>query len=178
MNWLDVAIVVTVAAGGYLGWHLGLVRAASAVAGVAAGVVLAQQQAYQLEPYLSELMPNQDVVTIVSFLAVVVGAFVASVAVGWVVRRLVRLIFLGWLDGTAGVAVGMALLLGLWAVGLSVVGPLVERQWPGTVTGSQLGTTLRDYTPGLLAYSPEWMEPYLSSEISAFHTPWALLVSR
>ena len=160
-NGLDIVILIMAVVAGYMGWRIGLVRAGRGLVGTGGGIFLAQQYTYKVTPYVAEFITNPELAYLVGYGAMVLGAFVASMFIGTIARRFLQLIFLGWADRAAGAAAGLALMLGVLAVGLSLAGPLVEVGFPGIVENSRLGQTLVEDAPQLLGMALAPVKEYV-----------------
>ena len=99
---LDIAIIVSGGVATYLGWRLGMIRVGVALVGVAAGIVLGMCNAPNVAPHVAQLVGEGKLAEGIAFMAVFLGVFAASVFLGAVIQRLLGLVFLGWLDSTAG----------------------------------------------------------------------------
>ena len=73
------------------------------------------------------------------------GVTALSVALGVVVRRVLKFVFLGWIDGVAGAAAGVVPVVAVWSVGLHFAEPRFDDRFNKVVDGSPLvGTMLRE----------------------------------
>ena len=107
MNWLDIVLLVILAAGGYYGLKTGLITAGFTVVGVVVGVLLAGQLSDDVGERLTDSISNDTVVTFISY-AVIIGAVVAAAWVsGGILRKLISILFLGWVDRLGGIALGV-----------------------------------------------------------------------
>ena len=146
---LDIVIIVTVLVGAYLGWRMGMARAGMALAGLGVGIVLARYLGPEVAPYFERFV-DEEVAYRLGFTAVTVGVFAASVVVGAVLRRFFRLIFLGWLDGAAGAAVGLVVMAAIWSVGLHFVGPTLGDDFIDSAEESAVAGPMMRGAPRLL----------------------------
>ena len=157
---LDIAIIVSGGVATYLGWRLGMIRVGMALVGVAAGVVLGMYNAPSVTPYVAQVAGEGKLADGLGFMAVFLGVFAASVFLGAVIQRFLRLVFLGWLDSTAGAILGLLVMVGLWSVGLYFVGPSLGEDFIRSLDNTGVAGTMRREAPMLLDAAPEIIKRY------------------
>jgi|GEM_PF-432421 uncharacterized membrane protein required for colicin V production len=108
MNWVDITLFATLAAGGLLGMYIGLVRAAFLVIGVIAGVAVTAQFQGGAESWLAGYLADGVLVTILSYAMVIAATAVATMLAVGIARKLVYGMFMGWADRLGGMAAGLA----------------------------------------------------------------------
>ena len=101
MNYLDIALLVILAIGLFIGLGRGLVKTVFGLAGLILGVVLAGQ----FYKAFSDSTLGQIITFILIFIFVV---WLATIA-GALVRKVVKLVMLGWVDGLGGALFGVAM---------------------------------------------------------------------
>ena len=107
MNWLDLALVVSMATGALMGMWVGFIRGAFAVAGVILGLALVSNFRGTATALFADYVPS-DTLTAALGYAVTIGIGVAAAVIGAsIVRTIVYKLFLGWVDRLAGLAVGL-----------------------------------------------------------------------
>ena len=167
MNWLDIVIIVVVALATLMGWRMGVLRAATTLAGLIGGVYLASVYHNQARDLIGSFTNNESAATMGGYALVFVVVMVAAFIAGSIVRRLLRLIFLGWLDSLAGAALGFLLSVGVL---MAVLIPLRNSQLLGlgdTISSSALATTITNAAPQVKAILPggfEEMTKFLSRD--------------
>ncbi|MBI4300857.1 MAG: CvpA family protein [Chloroflexi bacterium] len=107
MNWLDIAILATMAWFTFTSLFTGMIREALTIAGMLAGVVLAGKYYTELAPKLS-MVPGENGPRIVAFLVIFIVIMLVAHAIGSVLQQMVDLLFLGWLDHLGGAVIGFA----------------------------------------------------------------------
>lgn len=152
MNWLDIVIIVVVAASALGGLIIGLISAAFSLAGIIVGIILAGR--YYL-PFSQQLgfIPSESAARIVAFAIILVGVLLIAMLLAFVLRRLLSAIKLGWLDRLGGAVLGLftgtlvcAALLAMWA-NFAGAG--------ATITGSALASLMLDNFPVVLGLLPD-----------------------
>ena len=120
MNWVDLMLIGTLAAGGLLGLWIGMVRASFSVLGVIAGFVVVAHFRDDAASWIAGYVANETVVDILSYaITISATAAVTVVAVG-IARKLVYGMFMGWADRLAGMTAGLA--VGAALAGAAVMG--------------------------------------------------------
>ena len=132
MNWLDLALMVSLATGGLVGMWVGFIRGAFAVVGVLLAMALVSNFRETATSLLTDYVPR-DTLTAALGYAVTIGIAVAAAVVGAaIVRTILYRLFLGWVDRFAGLAVGLtaAVVLSAGAV-IGVAGLDYGSSFPG-----------------------------------------------
>ena len=143
-SWLDIVVVTSTLTVAYLGARLGVVRAAALLTGVAAAAILASRQ--QEIGLLADAPFGETIAS----LALPAAAFIGAVVAGVILRRVISILFLGWLDRALGGAVGLALAVGMFFVLVEFVAPLAGAQIDDAVADSFLAQTIGQYVPGIV----------------------------
>ena len=120
MNWVDMALIGTLAAGGLFGLWIGMVRASFSVLGVVAGFVVAAQFHDDAASWLAGFVANEAAVEILSYAITISATVAVTVVAASIARRLVYGMFMGWADRLAGMAAGLA--VGAALAGAAVIG--------------------------------------------------------
>ena len=107
MNWLDLVFIALVIVCGVMGTWLGLIRAAFGVLGVVFGILIAGQMSDDLGGLYAEYISNEAIANVTAYGLIILASLVASRLLTIVVRRLVYMLFLGWADRLAGLAMGL-----------------------------------------------------------------------
>ena len=144
MNWIDLALIGTLAAGGLIGMWIGAVRASFGVLGVIAGFVVAANFRDDAASWLAGYMANETVIVILSYAIVISATVAVTVVAAGIARRLVYGMFMGWADRLAGMTAGLA-------VGAALAGAMVL----GMAGLSYANYSLDEGVPSrVLAYTP------------------------
>ncbi len=144
MNWVDLVLIGTLAAGGLMGMWIGAVRASFSVLGVIAGFAAVAQFRNDAASWLAGYVANETVIVILSYAIIISATAVVTLVVGGIVRRLVYGMFMGWADRLAGMTAGLA-------VGAALAGAMVL----GLAGLSYANHSLNEGMTGeVLAYTP------------------------
>ena len=162
---LDIALAITAMVGAFLGWRLGMIRPLVALVGAGTGIVLAKYHAFDISHQLGQVVDDERLAYTISFVAVAVAVTAMSIALGIVVRRLLKFVFLGWVDGVAGAAAGLVLVVAVWSVGLHFAEPSFNDRLNRAVDGSPLvGTMLRE-APKVFGAVPGVLKGYATDRV-------------
>lgn len=118
MNWVDIVLIGTLAAGGLIGMWIGMVRASFGVIGVIAGFAVVAQFRGGAESWLATYLHGESLVVALSYVVVIFATVVVTVLAARIARTLVYGLFMGWADRLGGMTAGLA-------VGTAVAGVVV-----------------------------------------------------
>lgn len=152
MNWLDILILIGLAASVIGGLSTGIVRGAVNLAGLILGIVLAGRFYETLGGRFS-FIHNTDIANAVAFVVIIVVAMILAGLVGGLLRKIISGIMLGWLDHLLGGVLGLF----IGAVSLGALLALWVKFAPGSagvVSGSVLAKILLDNFPLVLNLLP------------------------
>lgn len=107
MNWLDIAIVIVALAGLYFGWRMGLLGGIFNTVGVVVGVFLAARFSDDIAAWFTERGAAAAIATVLSYVVIIVGVFVAAQVARGFAKKMLSLVFLGWIDSLGSIAVGL-----------------------------------------------------------------------
>lgn len=153
-NWLDLAVVVLVAAGAFRGFRRGMVREGMAFGGLAVGLILASEWNSEVADLLRPFVGGGGLPHALAYLLVVLAVLGFATLLTVLTLRLMRLLLVGWLDRLGGIVFGagqgaiLAALLLILMVRFPILG--LDR----AVKDSLLATGLLDGLPAALAYLP------------------------
>lgn len=107
MNWLDIMIIVILSWFALTSLMTGIIRGALTLIGFVLGVYLAglyySAGAELLRPYI----PSLNVTRALSFLAILIGVWIAVSLLSLLLRELAEALSLGWLDHLGGLLFGL-----------------------------------------------------------------------
>jgi membrane protein required for colicin V production len=107
MNWLDIVIIVVVAALGIAGLRQGMIRTVFGIAGLIGGIFLAGRYYDELAALL--FPSGATWANIVSYAIIAVATLVVAGVIGWLLAKLVNFAALGWLDKLVGCILGIVI---------------------------------------------------------------------
>ena len=151
MNWLDIVLIVVVAAATFLGLKTGIIKMALALAGIVVGVFLAGRFQAHLASQLT-FISQPGVANIVAFAIILVGVMVIAAVLAFFLKWAASAMMLSWVNNLGGAVFGLALgallcgaLLAIWV------------KWLGAgsaVTESILAAVFLDKFPMVLGLLP------------------------
>jgi len=107
MNLLDVIIIACMVFLIVRGIFRGFIREVGSLAGVILGIWLASLYQPQMTDFLKPFLPTGKFLPLISFALIFLGILVFCNVVGWLLKKLVKKIFLGWADRTLGAALAV-----------------------------------------------------------------------
>lgn len=111
MNWLDFVIIATWAFGFIAGWRIGLFGAIFTTGGLILGVLLAARFSDNVSEVITDSISSDSLATVVAYGIILLAAFLAAQVLKTIVKRMLKLVFLGWVDAVG--AIGLGLVMGL-----------------------------------------------------------------
>lgn len=153
MNWVDIVIILLVGGLGFMGYRNGVIKLIFTLIGGIIGLVLAGQ----LWEEVAELLPigNESIAKIAAFVAILAAAFILSMIAARIVKTMLKVLLLGWVDGLAGAAIGV-LLGGIAATAVvSAAGIVPSDSVQQAVNESSLAEPLIDKMGIVYAFLPE-----------------------
>ena len=124
MNWLDVVLVVLVLLCGAVGMWTGLIRTAFGALGVVLGILIAGQLSDDVGSLYASHISNETVANVIAYGLIILVSVILARLLATLVRKAVYMLFIGWIDRAAGLALGLVAGLAIsWAaiVGLAEV---------------------------------------------------------
>jgi len=151
MNWLDIGLIVIIGMATLIGLRIGLIKAVLSLAGVILGVILAGRFYPALAAQLT-FIPQENLARIAAFAIILVGVMLVASILASVLKWLVSIVMLGWINRLGGAVFGFVLgtlfcsaLLAIWTKFLGITGPINE---------SGLASFLLDSFPMVLTLLP------------------------
>ena len=157
-TWLDPVVIGIILSSVALGFFRGLLRSAAGLLGLILAAIFAGRLAALIDPSLDQAhIQHPPVAGGVAFVIAFVAIVVAVEFAAGLLRRIQRLMFLGWLDrlGAAlsglvrGILISMILLAGFAMVG--------SREFNSTMRQAQVAVTLWQNVSGLVNMLPSGM---------------------
>ncbi|NQW23046.1 MAG: CvpA family protein [SAR202 cluster bacterium] len=108
MNWLDIVILVIVAATAFMGLKIGVIRAGLTALGIFVGSVLGGQLSDDIGGLFNGIDSDSAVATVISYAIIISACLVAAAIASIIIRKAVYMLFMGWIDRLAGLALGTA----------------------------------------------------------------------
>ena len=106
MNFLDIILITVFAAFAIRGFFRGLVTEVLSLVSVILGFVGASTIGPHLEPHLAIYISNPGAVTVASYIAVFFAVVIGVRIIGKIIKTMLDMALLGWVDHGAGVVFG------------------------------------------------------------------------
>jgi membrane protein required for colicin V production len=107
MNPFDILIIVILGYSFVRGLFRGLVKEVSSIIGVLGGFYAAYSYYVELSKLFSKLIRNSAYLNILSFLIIFCGILIIVSIIGIIIKYLLNIAFLGWVDRICGVGFGI-----------------------------------------------------------------------
>jgi membrane protein required for colicin V production len=154
MNGLDVAIVVVAGLGVLWGLARGVLRMATSIVALAAGVYFASIYYPAARDFALRHLPvGPTTAAVIGYAGVFLLVFIVIQTIGSVLVRLVRTVSLGWIDRLLGGAAGGAIAITVAGFALMLLTAVLPAD-TALISQSQLAPHVLTYTDALLAYIP------------------------
>ena len=107
MNLLDVIVIACMVFLVVRGIFRGFIREVGSLAGVILGIWLASVYQPQMTDFLKPFLPSGKFLPLISFALIFLVVLVLCNVIAWLLKKLVKKIFLGWADRTLGAALAI-----------------------------------------------------------------------
>lgn len=107
MNPFDIFIIIVISYSIIRGLFRGLVKEVSSIIGVLGGFYAAYSYYPMVAKLLAGIVKDQSYLNILSFLIIFCGILIAISILGVVIKYLLNVAFLGWIDRICGVGFGL-----------------------------------------------------------------------
>ncbi|MBI2171268.1 MAG: CvpA family protein [Chloroflexi bacterium] len=107
MNWVDIVIIIVAGIGALVGWKMGFLGAIFNVIGIFVGIWVAANFSQAIAGWILEQGTSETVATVLGYVVIVVGLFVAAQIAKTIVKKAMSLVFLGWVDTLGSILVGV-----------------------------------------------------------------------
>ena len=107
MNWLDIVIIAVWAFGFTVGWRMGLFGAIFTTGGLIVGVFLAARFSDNLSEIITDSVSSDSLVTVLAYGIILLAVLVTAQILRTIVKGLLKLVFLGWVETVGGLALSL-----------------------------------------------------------------------
>jgi membrane protein required for colicin V production len=108
MNWVDIVIVILVLGLGILGWRKGVISIVFTLVGGIVGLILAGRLFDDLAPAIP-IGNKEGVQQLIAFAIIVLVVMILAWIGARIVKGVLTILLLGWVDGLAGAVIGLVL---------------------------------------------------------------------
>jgi membrane protein required for colicin V production len=171
MNTLDILILIILGFTLIRGLFRGFFGEISSIAGVIAGFIAANKYYGMLLPLVVSILPDPGIAALISYVLVFCTALVAVLSIAALLRHLLKVVLLGWMDRFAGGMVGLlkgALLCVLVVLLLTTfLSPRAE-----ILAGSRLAPQVNRFSTILADLMPQEMREEFSRKSQPLRQQW------
>ncbi|MCL5959350.1 MAG: CvpA family protein [Chloroflexi bacterium] len=153
LTWMDIAILIVVAGGAFVGLGQGLVRQVFSLAGLFFGTIIASQRYQDLSGLLG-FISDPNWARVASFAVILVAVLVAANLVGGVIHRILSYMAFGCLDRIGGGVFGAAESVLMVETVLILVYKYPILGVTGSIEESNVALQLLKLAPAVLALLP------------------------
>jgi membrane protein required for colicin V production len=171
MNLFDVVILVVVSFCLVRGLFRGFIREVSSIVGVLAGFYGAGTYYPLVEPFFSQWMDNPGYRKMISFFVLFCAILIVVNLVAALIRYLLNIVFLGWVDRLCGLVFGAAKGLIIVSVLLIVVTTLLPKN-TAFVAESRLGSHVATVSEVMSVLVSREMQNQLHLRIEGIKKSW------
>ena len=155
MNWLDIVILVIIAASTFMGLKNGLIKTILSFAGLILGIFLAGRFYVSLAKVLS-FISDERLAQVFAFVLILIAVMLISAVLAAILTKIISAVMLGWVNHLGGAITGFVLGALFCAALMSLA-----VKFPGmspTISGSSLAGILLDRFPAVLNLLPSEFE--------------------
>ena len=109
MNWLDIVIIAMWGIGFFVGWKMGLFGTIFTTGGLIVGVLLAARLSDNVSELITDSISSDTLATIIAYGIILVAVFAAAQVLRKVVKGILKMVFLGWVDTVGSLALGLVM---------------------------------------------------------------------
>ena len=171
MNTLDIIFTAILGIMTIRGFFRGLIREVASIIGLILGFFLANEFYIQGREVVVRLLGNSEYVSAVSYLGIFFGVILAVFIVATLLRKLLKLVLLGWADSLGGGLLG-SLKGGLLCSVMLVV--LTSFLRPGTplLAKSMVAPYIKEFSVAVISFFPDEIRKEFTTKSRSLDTLW------
>ncbi len=153
MNWLDLAIIISLTMSGIAGWRHGLSKVAAVIIGIVLGVYLAGRFGASVGEALT-FIESAGLAAVAGYSVVFAGVFIALMIAAQALRKSLGMVLLGWVDGAGGAVLGLAAGVIVWYGIVTAAAALPFESIDDTIENSDVAVFLSEGVAAVLELLP------------------------
>ena len=106
-NWVDFVILAILALPAIAGFRFGLIKAVTSLASIILGIMLATALWRQAADIAGAFVSDERAAAFIGYLSILLIVIIAGVVVSYVLRTILTMLLLGWVDKVGGVLLGL-----------------------------------------------------------------------
>lgn len=154
MNWLDAALLGAIGLVTWRAFANGFIRELVGLSATFLAIPIAGIFYDDMYPKVHPIVDNDNLASLVSFLAILIGVIIAGQVTGHLLKRTVAMLNLGAADHFAGGVFGFAKVVLIAQVVLIALVVFPKPDVQEAIDESQVATLLLDAAPAVLAFLP------------------------
>ena len=144
MNWLDIVLLIIIGLVAAVGYRVGLVQAATTLVGILIAIVLASRFHDNVDGLVSTLTSNENAQEVGGYILIFVVVLLASLVAGAVVRKVLNVLMLNWVDKLGGFALGVIIAFAVASAAMANVQSFPVLDLEESIEDSAIGSFLAD----------------------------------
>jgi membrane protein required for colicin V production len=154
VNLVDIAIVVILIAGALSGLRRGFIVTVAGILGALLALAVAKAEYQPVRTFLASFAPHSPWLTVISYLLVFLVVWGLILTLARILRRVVRLLLLGFLDRLGGAIVGVIQNAFLIALLLYLGKRVPNRELVNAIKHSRLAPHFLQLVPTIQGFFP------------------------
>lgn len=154
MNWLDIVLLGTIGIVTWRAFANGFIRELVGLCASFLAIPIAGIFYDDMYPKVHPIVDNDNMASLVSFLAILIGVVIAGQVAGHLLKRTVAMLNLGAADHLAGALFGFAKIVLIVEVVLIALVVFPKPDLQDAIDDSKVATALLDAAPAVLAFLP------------------------
>ena len=171
MNTLDIVFLAILGVMTIRGFFRGLIREIASILGLGLGFFLANEFYVQGREVVVRLLGNTEYASAVSYLAIFFGVILAVFIVATILRKLLKLVLLGWADSLGGGLLG-SLKGGLVCSIILVVLTSFLRPATPLLAQSRVAPYIKEFSIAVVSFFPEEIRKEFTRKSKSLDTLW------
>jgi membrane protein required for colicin V production len=171
MNTLDILILVILGFTLIRGLFRGFVGEISSIVGLIVGFILANQHHDKILPFVQSILPEPGIAQLISYALVFCTGLIFVLMAAAVLRHLLKVVLLGWVDRFAGGVIGL-LKGGLVAVLLVLLLTTFLSPQAEILAGSKLAPRVNHFSTFLADLLPREMRQEFDEKSQPLRDKW------
>ncbi|WP_456324319.1 CvpA family protein [Desulfonauticus submarinus] len=154
MNFLDIVFIIIITFFLLRGIYRGLVQEVSSIVALFLGFLLANKYWQNVLPYVEKILPPSSWTNVISYFVVLLGVMLGVYIISTILKHILKIAFLGWLDKIAGGSLGLLKAIILCSIILMIMTSFLPTNAP-VLKESKLAPYIHQVSNSLSALLPE-----------------------
>lgn len=178
MNWLDIILLIIIAASVVSGLKSGFARVAVGIGALLLAIVLGIWFYGSAGAIFQEYVSSRAVANILGFLLIFIGVILVGAAFGALLAKLFKWVGLGWLDRLLGGAFGLLRGVVISIVLIMALMAFSPKPPPASVVNSRLAPYVIDAASVLAAMAPKELKDGFWASYEQVKKIWSMTIQQ